>query len=158
MSVLTKSWVSTANGNPLNSPNPLQLPSILRPKFHCSPTYSVVTWALFWNSPGISTHEVLYTDVWGFSRRTIVRSRHFRACPCWFIAKFGELQHQRLFFNGRSRKWPKRTIVLLKLCDFWVYNTPPVDIPGEFQKKLVVLCDFSLYYRILFGIIIRSVH
>ena len=97
VSVLTKSWVSTANGNPLNSPNPLQLPPILRPKFHCSPTYSTVTWAIFWVSPGISNHEVLYTDIWGFSRRTKVRSGHLRACPCWFIAKFGELQHQRLF-------------------------------------------------------------
>ena len=29
-------------------------------------------------------------------------------------------------------------------ADFWVYDTPRVDIPGEFQKKLVVLCDFSL--------------
>ena len=26
-----------------------------------------------------------------------VRSGHLRACPSWFIAKFGELQHQRIF-------------------------------------------------------------
>ena len=137
-------WVSTANGNPLNLPTPLQLPPILRPKFHCFPTSPVVTWAIFWNSPGISTYEVLYTDIWGFSRRTIVRSRLFGACPCWFIAKFGELQHQRLFFNGRARKWLDCTMVRLGKADFWVYNTPRVDIPGEFQKKLPVLCDTSL--------------
>ena len=118
--------------------------SHFKAKFHCSPTYSVVTWALFWNSPGISTHEVLYTDVWGFSRRTIVRSDLFDARPCWFIAKFGELQHQRLFFNGRAQRGPARTIVLLKICDFWVYNTPRVDIPGETQKSTMFLCDLSL--------------
>ena len=143
MSVLSYSWVSTANGNPLNSPNPLQLPPILRPKFHCSPTYSVVTWAIFWNSPGISTYEVLYTDIWGFSRRTIVRSSLFGACPCWFIAKFGELQHQRLFSNGGAPKCLKRTIVRLEKADFWVYNTPRVGISGERLKKIVVLCDIS---------------
>ena len=143
-SVLYKSWVSTANGNPLNSPNPAPTASHFKAKFHCSPTYSVVTWAIFWVSPGISTHEVLYTDVWGFSRRTIVRAGHFGARPCWFIAKFGELQHQRIFFNGRARKCPERTFFLLKICDLWVYNTPPVDIPGEFQKITMFLCDLSL--------------
>ena len=43
------------------------------------------------------------------------------------------------FFNGRAPKCPGNTNALLKICDFWVYNTPRVDIPGEFQKKLVVL-------------------
>ena len=118
--------------------------SHFKAKFHCSPTYSVVTWAFFWVSPGISNHDVLYTAISGFSRRTIVRSGHLRACPCWFIAKFGELQHQRIFSNGRAPKWPERTFVLLKICDFWVYNTPRVDIPGETQKIQVVLQQDSL--------------
>ena len=48
------------------------------------------------------------------------------------------------FFNGRAQKRPDRTFVLLKICDLWVYNTPRVDIPGDTQKKLVVLCDTSL--------------
>ena len=92
----------------------------------------------FLSAPGVSTHEVLYTDIWGFSRRTKVLSRLFRARPCWFIAKFGELQHQRLFLNGCGSGWLERTVILLKICDFWVYNTQRVDIPGETQKKLVV--------------------
>ena len=46
--------------------------------------------------------------------------------------------------NGRAPKCPERTIVRLEKADFWVYNTPRVDVPGEFQKKLPVLCDTSL--------------
>ena len=52
------------------------------------------------------------------------------------------------FFNGRAPKRPKRTFLRVEQADFWVYNTPRIDIPGDTKKKLVVLCDFSLYvYR-----------
>ena len=145
MSVLSYSLVSTANRNPLNSPNPLQLPPILRPKFHCSPTYSVVTWAIFWNSPGISTHEVLYTGIWGFSRRTIVRSRLFGACPCWFIAKFGELQHQRLYSTDAHQKDSNVLLFVLKRPIFGYITLHGLIYQESVQKKtilIVVLCDF----------------
>ena len=127
--------MSTANKNPLNSPNPLQLLPILRPTFHCSPTYSVVTWALFWNSPGISTHGVLYTDIWGFSRRTKVQSGHLRARPCWFIADFGELQHQRLFFNGHAPKRPENTVFVLKRPIFGYITLHGLVYQESFKKN-----------------------
>ena len=105
--------------------------ALLWAKLYFIPSYRLMshrTSSFFWVSPGISTRGVLYTQKSAFSRRTKVRLRLFGARPCWFIAKFGELQHQRPFFNGRAWKWPDCTFVLLKIRDFWVYNTPWVDI------------------------------
>ena len=90
--------------------------------------------SFFWNSPGKSTHGVLYTQKSAFSRRTIVRSGHFGARPlkksrwCWSSPKLAINQH------GRARKCLECTFVLLEKPQMSVYNTSWVDIPGEIKK------------------------
>ena len=85
-------------------------------------------------SPGISTRGVLYTQKSAFSRRTIVRSRQFGARPlkkirwCWSSPNLAINQH------GHARRWPGHRFVPLNEPELSVYNTPWVDIPGEFQK------------------------